>query len=423
MLKKITKLIIAMLLAAAFVGCQAEQTGSETTNNNNKITSLQTVINNADDGDVIDLSESKYSSITSYSATINKTVTINGSSTNLKNATITVNSDNVSISGITNASVTASSSLNNGSLRISSSSLKNLTINGGGINSIVIIDVSVDAVTIDKVMSAADAQYVRFCVDAATKIGGMNISSSTLIDVTGDTTSSRPDANNYNITFGNENICVAFNNKMDLTTPDGKAKASFGGDNSSDADFFIIVNQGKPIIKKFFDQVANKICDKDFNPYMEGSESQFDFNQPINRDTHFIGKPDSITAEGNIVIGEGQLYIEMQQHDESGYANGDTWTFDLTSDKDVDLSGYRFTWSYRLSSGSHVIASSDSMNGYCEFTGNPISTTAEFKIGRDADLAPLPNDGLYQLSIEVELTSTDQRIHYVAGTFDLEILL
>ncbi len=293
MLKKTTKLIIAILLAAAFVGCPTTESGSGTSSTDSeKITSLQTVINKANDGATINLSE--YSDITTYSATINKAVTINGSSTDLNGAILTVEKD-ATISGITNASVTASSSLGNGSLKISSSSLSSLNIQGGGINSIVVIDVSVDTVTIDKTVDANSTdQYVRFCVDAKTKIGGMNISSSTLIDVTGDVTGNqpKPNADNYHIQFGSANICVAFNTKMGLTTPNDKARASFGGDTSSDADFFIIVNKGQAIVEKFFNQVAEKILGRDkFDPYKEGEADTFDFSMPIEGDTHFIGKP------------------------------------------------------------------------------------------------------------------------------------
>ena len=102
---------------------------------NNKISSLQAVIDDSKDGDTINLSQY---AITDYNAVVNKSLTISGSSTNLNNAVLTVGGDNnnVSISGITNASVTADKSLANGSLKISGSSLSGLNIQGGGWNSI-----------------------------------------------------------------------------------------------------------------------------------------------------------------------------------------------------------------------------------------------------------------------------------------------
>ena len=95
-------------------------------NNSAKITSLKAVIEdpNVKNGDTIDLSS--YVSIDNfdYTATINKSLTIKNGA-DLQNAALTVTADGVVLSDIHNASVTTSNSM-----KISGSSLSNLTIGG-----------------------------------------------------------------------------------------------------------------------------------------------------------------------------------------------------------------------------------------------------------------------------------------------------
>ena len=414
MKSRIITVALTALLIMSVVGCPNDtQTGSGTSANN-KITSLQTVIDKASDGDTINLSQ--YADITDYNATVNKELTINGSQTSLNGAALTVDK-NTTISGITNASVTASSNLGNGSLKISSSSLSSLNIQGGGINSIVVIDVSVETVTIAKtVANNSTDQYVRFCVDAKTKIGGMNISSSTLIDVTGDVTGnqSKPNADNYNIQFGSDNICVAFNTKMGLTTPDDKARASFGGDTSSDADFFIIVNKGQAIVENFFNQVAEKILGSDkFDPYKEGDAEKFDFSKPIDGDTHFTGKPEDkpITAGGSITIKDYSFIIDTT-HDMTCDLSCDTITF-TAKNKDEIITGC--AWTYELSYGSH-----DLSGDYWTATSNEWSIGADAAV-TDADgglvsKKTLP-EGTYQLYVQ----ATDGYFR-ASNTYQLKIV-
>ena len=106
MKSRIITVALTALLIMSVVGCPNDtQTGSGTSANN-KITSLQTVIDKASDGDTINLSQ--YADITDYNATVNKELTINGSQTSLNGAALTVEQD-ATINGITNASVTASS--------------------------------------------------------------------------------------------------------------------------------------------------------------------------------------------------------------------------------------------------------------------------------------------------------------------------
>ncbi len=131
-MRLITKYLILLILALA-VGCVAypPSTSQSNTNvpsgpTNNKITKLQDVINGAKEGDVIDLSDNKYSDITNYGATINKSLTLKGSSTSqksLNNAKLTVSSNGVVLSGLSSLSVTTKAST-----KITNSSLSRLSI-------------------------------------------------------------------------------------------------------------------------------------------------------------------------------------------------------------------------------------------------------------------------------------------------------
>ena len=134
-------LIFIFIFGAILFGCTTDQTGSqsgttETTNkpnggsggndNNNKITSLQAVINSDEvqNGTKKEIDLSEYSDIKdfNYNATINKSITIKNGN-DLKGATLEVVTDGVTLSSIQKANVTTQSSL-----KISSSSLSSLSI-------------------------------------------------------------------------------------------------------------------------------------------------------------------------------------------------------------------------------------------------------------------------------------------------------
>lgn len=290
-MNRIMKQLFGIALIAVsllLTGCpETESTDSD--NSSSKITSLQTVINSTSEGGTINLSE--YSDLTDYSAEINKAVTITGSQTNLGNATLIV-SASATISGITNANVTTSAELGNGSLKISSSSLSTLTINGGGINSIEIFDVTVDTVSIDKVITnPAAEEYVRLCVDNSTDIGNLNIASSALIDLVGSTF----DMNRVAMTFAESaaDINVAFRKTIELTTPTGKAKATFSlSEQQTDKDFFIIVNAGKKIVESFFRQASEKIAGTPIGEVYDSHSMAFGFDQTLSAGEHtFSIKP------------------------------------------------------------------------------------------------------------------------------------
>lgn len=317
--KQFIRLITAIVLASLFVGCPTTESGSESSNNSDKITSLQAVINSSNDGATINLSQ--YPDITDYKATINKAVTINGNQTSLNGAALTVEKD-ATINGITNASVTASPSLGNGSLKIASSSLSSLTINGGGIHSIELSDVTVTDVTIDKQLSDATDQYVRFCVDAATKITKLALQSNTLIDVAANQSFNTA---GINLTFADsDTMNVAFNNNVIMTTPSGKARANFDLDCTGVNDFFIIVPNNKPIQKDFFEKVSEKFYKESITAYNKANDNVIDFNTPINNtdgEITFIGKPaktvlfggsyfyvtEDLTDKGNAAINDSNL--------------------------------------------------------------------------------------------------------------------
>ncbi len=163
---------ILIMMFALIVGCPDNQdnptNGSDdqtipTDSQGTKLTSLQAVIDTTTDGAVINLSE--YPNINNYSATINKAITINGSANvDLSQATLSVSQNGVNLTGLVNANVTTTAALGNGSLKISSSSLNSLVLNGGGMNSINLDNVTIADLT-------ADYPWVRLHIlDNKTKI-------------------------------------------------------------------------------------------------------------------------------------------------------------------------------------------------------------------------------------------------------------
>ena len=99
---------------------------------------LQNVIDNANDGEEIDLS--KYDNITNYTATVNKQLTIKNGS--LKNARLTIEADKVELAGLKDLKLTTSEKLGSGSLTIRDSELSDLLLLGGGSNSVYILGTS-----------------------------------------------------------------------------------------------------------------------------------------------------------------------------------------------------------------------------------------------------------------------------------------
>ena len=98
------------------------QGNSNTEDPGKRPTTLQDVVDNANAGDEIDLSNYE---LTNYTATIDKKLTIKNGS--LSGANLTVTSENVKLEQLTDLSVTSSSRLT-----INDSKLSNLLIGGNG---------------------------------------------------------------------------------------------------------------------------------------------------------------------------------------------------------------------------------------------------------------------------------------------------
>lgn len=99
---------------------------------------LQYIVNNTNAGETIDLS--KYDNITSYTATINKQLTIKNGS--LNNEMLTIEANNVELTELKDLNLTTSEKLGDGKLTIKNSKLSDLLLCGGGRNSIYILGTS-----------------------------------------------------------------------------------------------------------------------------------------------------------------------------------------------------------------------------------------------------------------------------------------
>ena len=99
---------------------------------------LQYIVNNTNAGETIDLS--KYDNITSYTATINKQLTIKNGS--LNNEMLTIEADKVELTELKDLNLTTSEKLGDGKLTIRNSKLSDLLLCGGGRNSIYILGTS-----------------------------------------------------------------------------------------------------------------------------------------------------------------------------------------------------------------------------------------------------------------------------------------
>lgn len=99
---------------------------------------LQYIVNTTNAGETIDLS--KYDNITSYTATINKQLTIKNGS--LNNEMLTIEANNVELAELKDLNLTTSEKLGDGKLTIRNSKLSDLLLCGGGRNSIYILGTS-----------------------------------------------------------------------------------------------------------------------------------------------------------------------------------------------------------------------------------------------------------------------------------------
>ncbi|MBP5706118.1 MAG: hypothetical protein J6W76_02450, partial [Spirochaetales bacterium] len=127
--KFISIIFSTIVCVMMMIGCTTDQNSGQSAQSSgnddgNKITSLQSVIDdpNVKDGSEIDLSQYKDIKDFNYNAIINKSVTIKNGD-DLKGAKLEVVTDGVTLDSIKSASVTTQSSL-----KISSSSLSSLNI-------------------------------------------------------------------------------------------------------------------------------------------------------------------------------------------------------------------------------------------------------------------------------------------------------
>jgi uncharacterized repeat protein (TIGR02543 family) len=271
---------------------------------NNKITSLQAVINDSKDGETINLSQ--YTDITDYNATVNKSLTISGSSTNLNNAMLTVGGDNnnVSISGITNASVTADKSLGNGSLKISGSSLSGLNIQGGGWNSIYLEHgTSVTGQTIlNKSVSDNNDEFVRLVLDSSVTVQDLVVKQSAIL------------AAESIITADNiKNVTFSIDESSDAVAFAVGANISFGKDNSLVCVTFIDSDESADLMKMFVrkSDKSSIITPKFFVAAFEH------LVRPLDGDTKTAMLMQFEDVIGVSLIGDVELYVEGLDTDNS----------------------------------------------------------------------------------------------------------
>lgn len=130
---------------AIMIGCCEEQSEKIVEKIVEKST-LQDIVDSSNEGDTIDLAS--YGKLGNYSATVNKTLTIKNGA--LSNSTLTIEADDVTLSGLKDLKITTSAKLGDGKLTINDSDLSDLLLCGGGSNSIYILGNSfVENLTMD----------------------------------------------------------------------------------------------------------------------------------------------------------------------------------------------------------------------------------------------------------------------------------
>ena len=320
---------------------------------NNKISSLQAVINDSKDGDTINLSQY---AITDYNAVVNKSLTISGSSTNLNNAMLTVGGDNnnVSISGITNASVTADKSLGNGSLKISGSSLSSLNIQGGGWNSIYLEHgTSVTGQTIlNKSVSDNNDEFVRLVLDSSVTVQDLVVKQSAIL------------AAESIITADNiKNVTFSIDESSDAVAFAVGANISLGKDNSLVCVTFIDSDESADLMKMFVrkSDESSIITPKFFVSAFEH------LVRPLDDDTKTAMLMQFEDVIGVSLIGDVKMYVEGLDNNNSesssasdGSSSSDSSSSDSSTSSSDSSSGDSSSSSSDSSSSDSSTSSSDS---------------------------------------------------------------
>ena len=329
---------------------------------NNKISSLQAVIDDSKDGDTINLSQY---AITDYNAVVNKSLTISGSSTNLNNAVLTVGGDNnnVSISGITNASVTADKSLANGSLKISGSSLSGLNIQGGGWNSIYLQNgSSVEDVILNKKLTSDEDQYVRLVADNTTSVENFVVKQSAIL------------AAESIITADNiKNVTFSIDETSDAVAFAVGANISFGKDNSLVCVTFIDSDESADLMKMFV-RKSDKLSIITPGFFVAAFERLV---SPLDDDTKTAMLMQFEDVIGVSLNGDVELYVEgldNNNSESSSASDGSSSSDSSSSDSSTSLSDSSSSDSSTSSSDS---SSSDSSSSSSDSSASESSSSSD----------------------------------------------
>ena len=288
-MKQILMMTMALLMTLTVIGCPNENPENDKTQTNadqsdNKISSLQLLIDKATEGDTIDLSQ--YTIEGSLSANIDKALTINAVGLDFGNAALTVSSDKVELNGIANASVTAAASLGSGSLKISSSSLSSLTIYGGGMHSIYILDVSVDTITIDQSIDSYRDDIVRLVYDASTDFNSLIADSDMLLYYDGQNAAAL-DASK--ITVGH-NVNVAANTAF--SEVDGTAVAAVKLSDNDSPSLYVLTQTGNTLSETLINQSIAYITENS-GLSLEAANTKIDFAERTTQNASYsIGERD-----------------------------------------------------------------------------------------------------------------------------------
>ena len=291
-MKRVLMMTMALLMTLTVIGCpngnpENDKTQTNTNQSDNKISSLQLVIDKANEGDTIDLSQ--YTIEGSLSANIDKALTINAGGLDFGNAALTVSSDKVELNGIANASVTAAASLGSGSLKISSSSLSSLVINGGGMNSIYILDVSVDTIMVDQSIDSYRDDIVRLVYDASTDFGSIIAKSDTLLYYDGEDAAPAPAIDASKIKTAH-NVNVAANTAF--SEVDGTAVAAVKLSDNDSPSLYVLTQTGNTLSETLINQSIAYITENS-GLSLEAANTKIDFAERTTQNASYsIGERD-----------------------------------------------------------------------------------------------------------------------------------
>lgn len=170
-MRKPSKLIfaaISLVAALSFMGCPKDVPVEETT--------LESVVNSSTTG-TVDLST--VTDIDSFTGNVSKAVTITGGSSayDMKNATLTIKAAGVTLKNLKNLDVVVDAAVGDGDFNLVGCTVNNLTVNGGGANSIHVDGCTVTIITVSK-------EDVRIVLENEASITTVNVNSNALLEAT-----------------------------------------------------------------------------------------------------------------------------------------------------------------------------------------------------------------------------------------------